>query len=125
MHVLHRRPGGLALAIVTVLIISLTASSSEAQKRPDEIDISYLWDGGAVPFTWRAVAGRTVLESTLDSPERPLLFSTSDGGMPSKKSQELPGPVVTAAAGLLSLAVALDDDESRWFHLKGMAQSFA
>ena len=125
MHVLHRRPGEIALAIVTVLIISLTTSPAEAQKRPDEIDVSYLWDGGALPFVWGAVAARFVLETSMAPPERPLLFSANDGGMPSQKAHELPGPVVTASAALLSLTVALDDDESRWFHLKGMAQSFA
>lgn len=107
------------------MVFALATPSAQAQKRPDEIDVSYLWDGGAIPFLWGSLAARWALEEITDPRSEPLFFSEKDGGQPSMKSQELPGSAVTIAAAVLALPVALDDDESRWFHLKGMAQSLA
>jgi len=111
-------------AVVAVLL-ALAAPSAQAQSRPDEIDVSYLWDGGAVPFLWAPLVGRWAVEKTMEPPSEPVFFSENDGGMSSMKSRELPGIAVSAGAAVLSLTIAFDDDESKWFHLKGLAESLA
>ena len=67
------RPRRLAAAtcVVALAIPSLALADDEsiddlaADPAPhlgDLPDVNYLWDGGALPFIWGAIAGRLVLE---------------------------------------------------------------
>jgi membrane-associated phospholipid phosphatase len=126
MHYTQRRIREIALCTAAAaVLLAVSAPRAEAQSRPDELELSYLWDGGAIPFLWGSLAARWGVERAMDPPDSPRFFSANDGGMTSMKSRELPGLAVTAGAGLLSLSIAFDDDESRWFHFKGFVQSVA
>jgi hypothetical protein len=101
------------------------ASPARAQTRPGEVDVSYLWDGGALPFLYGSLAARWALESTLHPPAEPRLFSDDEGGERSMREAELPGPVVTVGGAMLGLTIAMSGDDARWFHMKGMAEAMA
>jgi hypothetical protein len=113
------------ILLVIAIGISSRSSTARAQSRPDDLELSYLWDGGAVPFLYGSLAARWALESEIAPPAEPRMFAASEGGATSRKSQELPGAVVTVGGALLGLTIALDHDESRWFHVKGMAEAMA
>lgn len=84
----------------------------------------YLWDGGAVPFFWGTMAARIAMDRWVPANTAPLGFSTSEGGA-QVASWETPGWTVTATSGVLGLAMALGKDESRWYHVKGLAETMA
>jgi membrane-associated phospholipid phosphatase len=112
-------------ALLATVILAIAPARAEAQSRPDKLELSYLWDGGVVPFVYGAYAARLALEEVADPPMEPVFFSDEEGGQRDMKSQELPGMVVTAGAAIFGATIALDDNPSRWFHLKGYAQGMA
>jgi membrane-associated phospholipid phosphatase len=111
---------GATLAVALAVHVP-TAVAEEAVDRPDS---SYLWDGGAVPFFWGALAARIALDRYTDPPESPRLFSATEGGA-AKASWEVPGWVVTGMGVGAGGAMLLGDDPARWYHAKGLAQSLA
>lgn len=126
MHGDGRFPSPAAAAVLlAAAILVVVPARADAQSRPDKLELSYLWDGGAVPFVWGALAARTALESVAEPPDSPRFFSAEEGYQRSHKSHEVPGMVVTAGAAVFGATIALDDNESRWFHLKGFAQGLA
>jgi hypothetical protein len=84
----------------------------------------YLWDGGAVPFLWGTLAARIAMDRWVPASSSPMGFSSSEGGA-SVAPWETPGWTVTATGGVLGLAMALGEDESRWYHVKGLAETMA
>jgi hypothetical protein len=84
----------------------------------------YLWDGGAVPFLWGTMAARIAMDRWVPANNSSLGFSTSEGGA-SVAAWEVPGWAVTATGGALGLAMALGEDEARWYHVKGLAETMA
>jgi membrane-associated phospholipid phosphatase len=112
-------------ALLVTVILAIAPGRVEAQSRPDKLELSYLWDGGAVPFLYGTFAARAALEAVADPPDSPRFFSADEGYKSSYKSRELPALVVTAGAAVFGATIALDDNESRWFHLKGFAQGLA
>jgi membrane-associated phospholipid phosphatase len=112
-------------ALLATVLVAIAPARAEAQSRPDELELSYLWDGGAVPFLYGTFAARIALEKMAEPPDSPRFFSADEGYKTSHKSRELPSVVVTAGAAVFGATIALDDNESRWFHLKGFAQGLA
>jgi membrane-associated phospholipid phosphatase len=112
-------------ALLATVILAIAPARAEAQSRPDKLELSYLWDGGVVPFVYGAYAARLALEEVAEPPMEPVFFSDKEGGQPDMKSRELPGMVVTAGSAIFGATIALDDNPSRWFHLKGFAQGMA
>jgi hypothetical protein len=45
-------------ALLVTVILAIAPARAEAQTRPDKLELSYLWDGGAVPFLYGTVAAR-------------------------------------------------------------------
>lgn len=86
------------------------------------LDLSYLVDGGAVPFFWGALAGRLALDKWAKPRDTPLFFSDSEGGA-TKSSWEVPGYAVTGLGLSLGGAMLLSGDSSRMYHVKGLAES--
>lgn len=84
----------------------------------------YLWDGGAVPFLWGALAARVAMDRWMPARQEPLGFGSSEGGAP-VASWEVPGWTVTAMGGVVGLAMAAGSDEARWYHVKGLAETLA
>jgi membrane-associated phospholipid phosphatase len=119
------RPRAVRAALLVTVILAIAPGRVEAQTRPDTLELSYLWDGGAVPFLYGTFAARAALEAVADPPDSPRFFSADEGHKSSYKSRELPALVVTAGAAVFGATIALDDNESRWFHLKGFAQGLA
>jgi membrane-associated phospholipid phosphatase len=114
------------VALVLVLGISRTAAADDAERRePSDLPgLDYLWDGGALPFLWGALAGRIALDRWATPRATPMGFSMAEGGS-ARPSWEVPGWAVTAAGGLLGVAMIGSGDDSRWYHLKGLAEGLA
>jgi membrane-associated phospholipid phosphatase len=87
-----------------------------------DIDLSYLWDGGAIPFIWAPLAGRIFLDKYTTPRDSPMMFPSSEGGA-HKSDWEIPGYAVTALGGASALGMILSGDPSRMYHVKGLAQS--
>jgi hypothetical protein len=118
------------LGVVVVLAVAATSSrSASAQsERSGELgalDPSYLVDGGALPFLWLPLAASFAIDRYWEPRESPLGFSAREGGATSQRADEVHGAWVSVGAGAAALAVAVAGDDSRWFHLKGFAQSVA
>jgi membrane-associated phospholipid phosphatase len=110
---------------LTLLLVLATSRSAAAQQRPDELTLSYLWDGGAVPFVYGSLLGTYAVHRWAEPPAQPRLFSRAEGGAPSRIGAELPGPVITAGTAAIGLGIALGAEPARWYHLKGLVQSAA
>jgi membrane-associated phospholipid phosphatase len=84
--------------------------------------LTYLVDGGMVPFFWVPLAGRLALDRWVAPRDTPMMFSASEGGAP-QASWEIPGAAVSATAVGLGLAMIAGGDESRWYHVKGLGET--
>jgi len=126
-----RRSAGittLPFIILSSLLISLASPAevhAEDDLRDDSPGWSYLYDGGALPFFWTAIGARLATDSWLRPPATPRFWFLEDTtGLP-EASWENPGWTVTATGvGVIGL-MALGDDDSRWNHAKGLAQTLA
>ena len=87
-----------------------------------QIDWSFFWDGGAVPFLWAPMLGRLALDRYVHPDDEPLGFSASEGGAP-PSSWEVPGWSITAAGLGAGFAFLASGDASRWYHAKGIGES--
>lgn len=116
----------LSICVLTSLALIRTAAADpDSVPLPEgksSIDLSYLVDGGAVPFFWGAMAGRLALDKWGRPRETPLFFSETEGGAP-ESSWEVPGLAVTGLGIGLGGAMLLSGDESRMYHVKGLAES--
>ncbi len=102
--------------------LSSTVEPAPTAERPGGVDLSYLVDGGAVPFFWGAMAGRLALDKWAKPRDTPLFFSESEGGAP-KASWEVPGYAVTGLGVGLGLGMLAGGDDSRMYHIKGLGES--
>jgi membrane-associated phospholipid phosphatase len=111
------------LAAACVLLCSRAAA---AQPPPPEgkSKLSYLIDGGAIPFLWLPLAGRIVMDTWTTPRETPLGFSRTEGGAP-KASWEIPGWGISALGGVLAAGMLGSGDSARAYHIKGLAESLA
>jgi membrane-associated phospholipid phosphatase len=118
----------IALAIPSLALADDEALSDPAEEPATDLgdlpDVSYLWDGGALPFIWGALAGRLVLEQSFSPRDEPLWFSDEEGGA-ANASWEIPGWGVSALGGVAAVGFIGHGDSSRWYHVKGLAESLA
>ena len=107
---------------VLLLVVGLVLASA----RPAGADPQWrqLVDGGAVPFFWLPLAGRLVYDELGDPRPEPLGFDAREGGEPAA-AWDIPAWAVVASVAALGAGLATDDDDARWFHLKGFAESYA
>src|SRR5215210_7833798 len=97
---------------------------AEEERSTSTPGASYLWDGGAVPFVWGALAARLAVDH-YDSPRQsPLLFDSGEGGAP-RSNWETPGWGVTALGGVAMGGMLVGGGDSRWYHAKGLAESLS
>lgn len=127
---LRRASAGASLAAALAFAVaSPVVSPAEAHAEDDLHDDnpgwSYLYDGGAIPFFWTAIGARLAIDTWLRPPATPRFWFLEDvTGLP-PASWENPGWTVTAAgAGVIGL-MALGDDDARWNHAKGLAETLA
>lgn len=110
------------LVLAAILGISSPAS---AQRADGSVDGWYFLDGGAVPLFWLPLAGALFVDQAVSPRPTPLGFDPDEGGAPSQRDREWPGWTVTAGVAVLGTVILIDDEPSRWYHLKGFAQSVA
>lgn len=112
------------IAVLGVCAVSGTARADEPQpeSRPATFDASYLFDGGALPFFWGALAGRLALDYGTTPRESPRFFSSDEGGAP-RAAWEIPGYAVSGLGVGLGVAMLSSGDGSRMYHVKGLAES--
>jgi membrane-associated phospholipid phosphatase len=87
-----------------------------------QVDVSYLWDGGALPFLFGSGALALGLRLFASPASSPLLFPNNEGVVTSfgNTVPELAvGLGVGAGAGLMALMPGI----GRWHHLKGYAEA--
>lgn len=79
--------------------------------------------GGVIPFLYvsTAVAAGTTLASP---PDKPILFSASEGGA-TPHADTIPAYYVAIFNAGLAGGLAAFDRPARWYHFKGMLESFA
>ena len=117
--------GKRSVCLAACLIVVLGSSSALAEEeRSDvgDIDLSYLIDGGAIPFIWAPLAGRIALDVYASPRESPMLFNSFEGGA-AKAEWEVPGWAISGLGGASALGMVLGGDDSRYYHVKGLAQS--
>lgn len=117
------------LSIVLAVIVAAAgaprvAHADEAGDGDYPLKASYLWDGGALPFFWGALGVEAVLSKWVSPRQTPLLFSADEGGLP-MSTWEIPGWALHVGAGTVGLAIAIGGDDSKWYHVKGLAESVA
>lgn len=89
----------------------------------EKTSLSYLWDGGAIPFIWAPLAVRLALDQ-MQPRTTPWMFGAGEGGA-AKASWEIPGWGITALGGALALGMIGSGDDSRMYHVKGLAQAIS
>ncbi len=98
------------------------APSSLVAEDDDGLNLSYLIDGGMIPFFWAPMAGSLALDRWVEPRSTPMMFSPTEGGAP-VASWEVPSTAVSAVAIGVGLGLVIGGDESKWFHLKGFGES--
>ena len=107
--------------ICTVLVL---ASSVRAHAEPrDSFDAAYLYDDGAVPFFWTPLALGIGVQALVSPREIPFGFS-DEGGAPAA-SWEVPSWALLGVGAIAGTAILAGDDDSRYYHFKGLSQSMA
>lgn len=116
------------MAIAIALALPATAAAQPFENQPaaptNELDSSYLVDGGAVPFIYGSLALAGLFHFVVPMPDEPRLFSPDEGGATTTGDSvpELAVAVFGLGAGGM---IALLPTRGRWFHLKGFLESTA
>ena len=114
-----------AVACVVASLIAATDARAQSSSDPqDELSASYLWDGGAVPFLWVPLAGRILLDTYTEPRETPLVFPETEGGA-EPSGWQVPGYAISALGGVSAVGMIASGDSSRFFHVKGIAESLS
>jgi membrane-associated phospholipid phosphatase len=109
-----------ALALVAVL-----AGQARADDSSDKPDVSYLYDGGAIPLLWLPLAAGYVIDSRVQPRSTPLLFDRHEGGAQPASWQVPPLALTFTGLGVAGLFALASDDPSRWYHAKGLVEALA
>ncbi|CAN5911728.1 hypothetical protein BH11MYX2_BH11MYX2_01870 [soil metagenome] len=88
----------------------------------DHLKLSYLWDGGMIPFFWAPMLGRLALDHYITPRDTPMLFSSSEGGA-ARSSWEVPVWTVTVAGAGVALGMLASGAEGGSYHAKGLGEA--
>jgi membrane-associated phospholipid phosphatase len=118
--------GGKQIAVVAALSVLFASNiaAADEQSGGEGLGPSYLVDGGAIPFIWVPLAGRMLLDRYAQPRSTPLMFDKFEGGA-EKADWEMPGWAVTSLGGVSALGMIASGDDSRYYHVKGLAQSLS
>ena len=112
--------------VLCVSLVLLATPAGAEQASPEvqtpEHGWAYLYDGGAIPFIYGSLALRIGMR-WVEPRATPLFFSAKEGGAPSRKDEEVPAWVIGVGSGAMTALIAVLPNPSRWFHVKGMAES--
>ena len=109
---------------LAIIACALTVIPAHAEDDPEDLDASYLWDGGAVPLFWAPLAGGALLQPLLLPRDRPFAFSVTEGGA-IKSSWEVPGWALAGLGVTAVTGIVASGDRARYYHAKGLAESMA
>ncbi len=110
---------------LSILLVTAMAAHARADGEDGKPDLSYLYDGGAVPLFWIPLVGGIAVDQKVTPRSTPLWFDSHEGGA-APSSWEVPSWSLTVAgAGVAGLYVVGSDDPSRWDHAKGLAEALA
>lgn len=117
---------GVLIAVAALVATPRPARADDGPAAPiaDSPGVPYLWDGGALPFFWAALGGQLAIGRWVSPRSTPLWFSASEGGRP-RASWEVPNWTLQLGGAATVVAIAAAGDASRWYHAKGLAESFA
>ena len=113
-------------AIAAALPVAMLCGVARAQSATGSsaLPSSYLYDGNAVAWFWLPALGALAIDRWAEPRSTPLYFDARDGGAP-RASWEVPAWGLHVAAAGLGVAMAVGDDDSRWYHVKGLAEAIA
>ena len=117
----RRRTSGAYAAIIALFAFSRPA---QADVRTPSSEPAWLVDGGAVPLFWVPVALELSFDKLVKPRATPLFFDPEDGGA-AVASWEIPDWTLYAAGVGVASTFALGGDSTRWYHVKGLAESMA
>lgn len=119
------RPGAWALKLtgIAVVILMITRGAAHAEPR-EELTLSYFFDGGAIPWFWLPVLGSIAVDHWVEPRATPLYFDPAEGGAP-RAAWENPSWTLYIGAIGLGAGMVVSGDDSRWYHVKGLAQATA
>jgi membrane-associated phospholipid phosphatase len=110
-----------------VAFAGATASADELPPPTDrsagELGPSYLIDGGAIPFLWAPLVGRILLDAYTTPRASPLAFRFEGGA--EKPDWQVPGWAISGLGGISALGMIASGDRSRFYHVKGLAQTLS
>jgi undecaprenyl-diphosphatase len=112
------------VALVAVRGVTHAQGFPAEPPREGEPSLSYLYDGGALPFFWLPALGSLAIDRYWRPRASPLYFDPYDGGA-KRATWENPAWTMHIAAVGLGAGMALGGDDSRWYHVKGLAQTLA
>jgi membrane-associated phospholipid phosphatase len=107
-----------------VALLSGGGASARADARSPTQSPAWLVDGGAVPLFWISLGAEFAVDRWVAPRSTPLWFSPHDGGAP-PASWEVPDWTLYVVGVGVATTLALGDDPSRWYHVKGLAESMA
>jgi len=112
-------------ALAAALPVAMLCGVARAQSAGSSaLPSSYAYDGNAVAWFWLPALGALALDRWAEPRSTPLYFDARDGGAP-RASWEVPAWGLHVAAAGLGVAMAVGNDDSRWYHVKGLAQAIA
>lgn len=115
-----------AAAVLAVSMCARVAMADPSEVAPtperSRVDLSYLYDGGALPFIWGALGARLLLDRYTTPRDTPLGFSSDEGGAP-RAAWTVPGYAVSGLGVGLGLAMLATGDASRMYHVKGLTEA--
>jgi membrane-associated phospholipid phosphatase len=114
----------IAAAIPLLLLGKIARAQSVPSSPGGAAPMPELVDGSTAALLWLPALGSIVLDRWIEPRSTPLYFDRNAGGAP-RASWEVPAWSLHVAAAGLGLAMAAGDDDSRWYHIKGLAQAMA
>lgn len=119
-----RHKVGLVVALGLVLGRKTAHADPASAASSGALTPSYLYDGGAIPLLWLPALGSLAVDRWVPARATPLYFSAQDGGAPRSRWENPAWTLPLVAVGLGAAMVAGGDD-SRWYHVKGLAEAMA
>lgn len=120
----RRSLSAIAVALALALPSAARAQSSPAEPPADELDVSYLYDGGAVPFIYGSLVVAGLFNLVIPMPDEPRLFSADEGGAIGG-GDTIPEVAVVVYGIGVGGAIAVLPTRGRWYHFKGFLEATA
>lgn len=115
---------GLALGVLLLWSSAARTARGDSDTFRPELDASYFWDGGAIPFLYAPAALTVGLRLFVDPASSPKLFPDSEG-FETNFDNTVPEAAVVAYSLSFAGIIAASPRRERWHHLKGFGEAIA